>query len=190
MSYEGGTLGSLVRDAERITKAAGRQMAQDLGQAFRDGVESNTPVQTRRLRESYRVSGVTYRQTPGSIRWSAWAWQGRVWTDVDYAPYVEYGTGLWGPHRRKYPIRPRKVGGVLAFEPYTRTKAGGIVLTVENEPVRGGTVFARLVMHPGSPGQAMFRSGAAITEARMDHVCAPALRMWRRRIEASARRRP
>ena len=36
-----------------------------------------------------------------------------IGTNVKYAPYLELGTGLWGPNRAKYEIKPKRPGGVL-----------------------------------------------------------------------------
>ncbi len=38
-----------------------------------------------------------------------------IGTNVVYAPYLEFGTGKYGPMGRPYLILPKKQGGVLAF---------------------------------------------------------------------------
>jgi hypothetical protein len=68
-----------------------------------------------------------------------------------YWVWVSRGTGLYGPKHRKYPIKPRKPGGVLAFPsvytPKTRPRGpsyGGPGTS------SGPTVFAMHVEHPGT----------------------------------------
>lgn len=63
--------------------------------------------------------------------------------------WVDKGTGLWGPKKKKYKIRPKKKGGVLAFKtPYT---AGSVPNSTTTAPARVGSnqVFAAEVTHPG-----------------------------------------
>ena len=73
---------------------------------------------------------------------------------MEYAPYVEDGTGLWGPKHAKYEIKPKRPGGWLRWI----------------DPMTGDPVFARRVMHPGWPGNHMFAIGAALTEQEFDAV--------------------
>jgi hypothetical protein len=174
----------MLDDMDAATLAAGRRMAEDLGDRFKHNIEINTPVETRLLRDSYRISPIHYRPVPGLLGFMAYAWEGTVFTEVEYAPYVEHGTGLWGPKRAKYKIEPKEPGGVLAFAPYMRNAAGGVILDVAGSPSRGNTVFTRHVMHPGSPGAAMFRIGAVITEAEADEWSYQALRMWERAVRS------
>ena len=83
-------------------------------------------------------------------------------TDVEYAPYVEHGTGLWGPRHAKYEIKPKRPDGWLRWI----------------DPVTGDPVFAKRVMHPGSPGNHMFAFGAAIAEHEFDQFVQPILSRW------------
>jgi len=79
----------------------------------------------------------------------------RIGTDVHYAPYVEYGTGLYGPEKRKYEIRP-KTKKALAFvaragtqlstgRALFRSRTGRLVLNRK----RGARTVVRKVIHPG-----------------------------------------
>ena len=65
--------------------------------------------------------------------------------------WLTEGTGLYGPKHKKYPIRPKKPGGVLAFpslyKPRTRPGAGGQYKGPGKSS--GPTVFTEEVMHPG-----------------------------------------
>lgn len=67
-------------------------------------------------------------------------------SDKDYAPYVEEGTGLYGPKHAKYLIMSHDPHGALVF------------------PWHGQIVRFSHVWHPGSPGQHMFLIGGTLTE--------------------------
>jgi HK97 gp10 family phage protein len=54
-----------------------------------------------------------------------------IGTNVEYGPYLEYGTGIHGPKGTEIIIRPKRAGGVLRF-------------TIGNR-----VVFAREVRSPG-----------------------------------------
>lgn len=71
-----------------------------------------------------------------------------VASDVEYAVYVEFGTG---PHI----IRPKE-GGTLAFE------------------VGGETVFAKEVKHPGTPPNGALRKAVRTALANLDAIVANA----------------
>ena len=79
----------------------------------------------------------------------------KVGTDVHYAPYLEYGTGLYGPERRAYEIKP-KTKKALAFTARAgtqlatgralyRSATGRMVLNRR----RGAKTVVRKVIHPG-----------------------------------------
>lgn len=177
MAYIGGSLKKMTASVGRATTKAGRMMAEDCGDAYKSNIKKNTPVETTKLRESYRKTPVKYNKV---------SWSGKVFTTVKYAAPMEYGSGLWGPKHKKFKITPKKVGGVLAFNPYVRVNSNGkpeIVLGQDGGPVKGGKVFTTFVLHPGSPGHAMFRLGAAITEFEMDKWAAPSLRAWKSMAE-------
>lgn len=161
MSYEGDSLMDLVTPVEAAISDAGRAMAEDLRDVGRDRIEQNTPVETAKLRRSYKITPVitVIRLNIGRT------WEGLVYTTVDYAPHVEYGTGLWGPNHAKYKIEPKKPGGKLQFRPYMRHDNGRVVLNESGGVAKDGYIYRDFVMHPGSPGQGMFRLGAAIAEA-------------------------
>jgi len=65
--------------------------------------------------------------------------------------WLTQGTGLYGPKHAKYPIKPKKKGGVLAFPsvytPRTRAGAGGQYKGPGTSS--GDTVVVKSVMHPG-----------------------------------------
>lgn len=186
MSFEtvGATLGEWVDGVEEATLRAGERFAKDGQARFLHNVGINTPVETGLLRDSYRASGIEYGagayRTGSGVSFAIYSWTGRVYTEVEYAPYVEYGTGLWGPEHKKYEIKPRNPGGVLAFAPYLKGPAGGVVMDVHGGVSKTGKVVVRYVMHPGSPGAAMFRIGAVITEAEAEEWGQEAARQWQR----------
>lgn len=183
MSYSGGSLRDMTKAVKRASTRAGRIIANDTGKQFRSNIRKNTPIETGRLRNSYKLTRVVYRDD---------AWVGSVYTNVPYAAPMEYGSGLWGPKRKKFKIEPKKPGGWLAFQPYVRTNANGkpeIVLDETGGPVKkGGKVYTKLVLHPGSPGHGMFRIGAALTEHEMRSIAAPGLRVWKRLAESGMKK--
>lgn len=96
--------------------------------------------------------------------------------------YVEEGTGLWGPNRAPYVIRPKKPGGWLSWiarDTYVR-RDGTIV-----KP--GDRVFAKEVLHPGSPGHHMVAIGEAVTRAEMEVIAHPFLARWVKLSEGGPR---
>lgn len=185
MGYEGDGIVATIRRLEKATKPTGRRLAQAMLRHGQRKIEQNTPVETRHLRNSYKKSQVKYRQDPDAlyIQWQAWVWTGTVYTEVEYAPYVEAGTGLFGPRRRKYKIEPKKPGGYLAFSGYERLPSGAVILDVHGTPKGGNTVFVRFVMHPGSPGHHMFRIGAELTEHEYEEWSREPLRLWKETVE-------
>lgn len=188
MGYEGDKLAPMIERLDVASKRAGHNMAERMVERGRENIRMNTPVATFHLRNTYKRTPVRHQQLSSlgytSIRWSAWVWQGTVYTEVEYAPHVEYGTGLWGPKRRKYKIQPKKPGGVLRFTPYQRMPSGAVILDVEGAPARGKPVMVRFVMHPGSPGQHMFRIGAELTEMQFAELSAEPLRLWKAEVES------
>jgi hypothetical protein len=73
-----------------------------------------------------------------------------VYSQAPHAPYVEFGTGLWGPKRQKYSIQPKPGRKALRWFP------GG-----------GGVAFARSVMHPGIAPMPFFFADQATRQARL-----------------------
>jgi hypothetical protein len=145
-------------------------MAMDARNAMVDNTQRNTPVSDPspgepvhlpHLRDEIEGKPVIVEPRPN----------GRVYetgavTFVEYAPYVEDGTGMWGPHHAPYPIEPTP---------------GGLLSWVGPD---GKRRFAKRVMHPGSPGQHMFAIGAALTEHEFERIADHGLREWERRVEA------
>lgn len=164
LEFVGQSLDDLVDDVERATVWAGRRMASDGLDRLRHNVGINTPVDTGALRGSYRIGDIDYAPVRTS-RLIEMAWTGRVYTEVEYAEYVERGTGLWGPAHAPYVIRPKDPGGLLSW------------VTPD-----GHRIYAKEVVHPGSPGAAMFRIGAIVTEHEADEWSYEALREWERSV--------
>lgn len=161
MPYEGGKLApwfdtgpidNALKNMARLGVRRGKELAVE-----------NTPVETGDLKRSWKESrahkvvGSTY---PGSGYGAEW------YTEISYAPYVEHGTGLWGPEHRKYMILPKTPGGTLHWV-----------------GADGQDVYAKSVMHPGSPGAHMLALSAAKLEFEMDYVLKPALSQWARETE-------
>jgi hypothetical protein len=115
----------------------------------------NTPIDRGNLRTSWyqrrlrRVRGSGARTGPRGGMLSGW--ESGVATDSEYGPDVEHGTGLYGPEHRPYLIVPKRPGGWLHWR----------------DPRTGRDIFARRVMHPGSPGQHMVQIAAGAVEIEM-----------------------
>ena len=141
MPYVGGSLRSLFDQPQRdATNDAMHSMADRAIGVWEEATTRATPVDTGLLKKSWYT--IKAAREGDAI-------QSEIATNIDYAPHVEYGTGLYGPKAAKYPILPKKPGGVLRWI----------------DPKTGQEVFARKVMHPGSPGAYMMMKGANATKA-------------------------
>lgn len=101
------------------------------------------------------------------------AYESGAESELSYALYVEHGTGLWGPLHAKYVIVPRRPGGWLSW--------------VDRKT--GVRMYARKVLHPGSPGAHMFAIGATLTEAEFILFSRLHLERWKHEVEHSNRKR-
>lgn len=167
MAYEGGSLTEFFDDGpQEETELAARRMAEKGGRRWQEITTINTPIKSGNLRSSW------YSTPANKTRKGAWpAYESKVETIVKYAPYVEYGTGIYGPKHAPYVILP-KHGKVLAWR----------------DPKTGRMVFARKVIHPGSPGNHMLAIGGAATEADMQgSLFVSELEEWATGVEASVR---
>lgn len=160
MGYKGGKLApwfdsspvdSFMKAAVVTVAAEGREIA-----------EKNTPIQTGDLRRAWESEKKPHKAvTFVGVGWSA-SWS----NSVEYAQYVNYGTGLFGPEHKKYLILPKKPGGTLHW-----VDKGG------------ADVYAGGVMHPGSPGNFMLEISADYVEATWQRLVKPALRHWVKTME-------
>ena len=107
---------------------------------LQEEIEAETPVDTGNLAGSYYITGP--RMTAHTMQW-------KVKTDVEYAPWVEWDTGIHGPGR-KYKISARRVSHLRFFW----EKKGVMVVT-------------KYVWHPGSKGAHMFAKGADSVEREL-----------------------
>lgn len=126
--------------------------------AAREIAEKNTPVDTGELRQAWRSDQVSRR----AASFVGLGYEASWFNKLEYAPYVNYGTGLFGPEARKYLIVPKKPGGTLHWV----------------DRVTGEDVFAKAVLHPGSPGNYMLEISADFIEATWQKVVQPLLRKW------------
>lgn len=161
MGYSGGKLapwfGSapvkiVMQTAPVLIAAEGREIA-----------EKNTPVETGDLRAAWMsdkkaTKAATYIGIGTEASW---------FNKLDYAPYVNYGTGLYGPEAKKYLILPKKPGGTLHWV----------------DRLTGQDVYAKSVLHPGSPGSYMLEISADVVEATWERIIRPILRNWARQME-------
>lgn len=159
MGFEGGRLAPLFE--LEPSKRAVRKMADTGGDSLHDYAVRNTPIDTGNLRSSWYRTRTKKRPTPVGE-----AFESEVKTDVNYAPYVENGTGLYGPTHAKYLIEPKNAKSLSWMGP------------------GGSRVFASHVWHPGSPGQHMMASATAKVEALYEDIQKGNLRQWVRETEA------
>lgn len=161
MGYHGGSLVSLFNARpQKATDLCARRLADRAGEQMVQRTRENTPIDTGELRASW------YQLPTNKTHFAIWpAYESGVASNVDYAPYVEYGT-------RPHIIEPKKPGGVLHWV----------------DPGSGEDVFARRVHHPGTAGQHMIAIGAAMTEFEIDSgaVVKDILDEWVSEVERSA----
>lgn len=176
--WKGASLSDWAKALERGKDLAGTYVAHRARDVFKSRTEENTPKDTGELRAGWETGPVVHFK---------WGWESNVYTEISYAPHVEWGTGLWGPKHAKYIIKPKLPGGVLAFFARLHTPEGKPVLDEANNPVEGEMVFARYVMHPGSPGQHMLATGAAMAETELDRIGAQGFRVMRTYVEKQSK---
>lgn len=152
LMYRGPSLAHLF-DFEDDAKNLSRDLAKEGGSRLTDAVRTLTPVGHNPFQEGYvpghllasiaqKITVVYFDAAIGAT-----VYESGTETNVDYAVYVENGTGLWGPARAMYEIRPKKPDGWLRFH-----------------DAAGNVIFAKRVLHPGSPGAHMFTRGAALAD--------------------------
>lgn len=159
MGYRGGRLAPWF-DSTGTTETA-KKMAEDGGKRMTELAGSYSPVKTGLLWQSWKKSMLTTISMGIDV-----LYQSGTETDVEYAPYVEFGTGLWGPKHATYVIRPKKPGGVLHFFAKDGTE-----------------VFTTLVIHPGSPGQHMVAHAVQDLEVALPVISEVWLLEWAQKTE-------
>lgn len=160
MGYWGGFLTPWFQD--RPNDRAMRNMVR-VGVTYASEIAAErTPEATGDLKRAWKT-GRAFR----TMSFMGYAWQASWENDLDYAEFVNYGTGLYGPEHRKYLIVPKKPGGTLHWV----------------DRVTGEDVFAKHVLHPGSPGHHMLEISANALEATWQRLVRPVLRNWAREVE-------
>lgn len=157
MGYVGGKVEPWFGDVP--VKRALVRMAEKGGDEMVHNVRVLTPRDTGRLAESITKKLLVVYPHRGTL-----AYESGAETDVEYAEYVERGTGLFGPFHKRYIIRPKRPDGWLRWI----------------DPVTGQPVFAKQVIHEGSEGAHMFARGATKTEAELERFLQPILSEWAR----------
>jgi hypothetical protein len=148
MPYVGGSLTTFFDEQARaFTAKAAHNMADAGGDSILAITAMNTPVRTGALRASWHKKPAA----PDASMEGGTGWRTTVSTDLSYAAYVEYGTGLYGPKHAPYVIKPKNPGGTLRF--------------IAKD---GGVVFAKSVLHPGSPGNYMLAIGMDVTQGLVE----------------------
>lgn len=173
--YEGPSLAH-VFDFEDSVRDLLHDLVDRGGDEMTANVREKTPVGKRPFESGYvpghllasisKKTVVVYPSLEGLV------YESGTETDVDYAPYVENGTGLWGPARAMYEIRPKNPEGWLRFH-----------------DKNGNLVFAKRVLHQGSPGAHMFTNGASKTEEEFHRWAEARIRRWAEERDMQVRAR-
>lgn len=146
--YVGGSLTSFFgKGPQAATVDAARAMARKGADRMHEVAAENTPVRTGNLRTAWYqlpVIEVDYLLGMG--------YRSGIANDVEYAKWVESGTGIYGPEHRPYVIVPKDPNGVLAWR----------------DPKTGKWIHAKKVIHPGSPGNHMLALAAHVVEAEVE----------------------
>jgi hypothetical protein len=161
VAYIGGKLAPFFENAPNE-----RAMRNIVRVSIREGAkiaELNTPVDTGDLAAHWEVG----KHISRAATLVGVGWEGTWYNDLEYAVYVEHGTGLWGPEHRKYLIVPKTPGGTLHWV----------------NKLSGQDVFAKAVLHPGSEGAHMLAKSAAAVEATWTRTARPVMRNWVREVE-------
>lgn len=171
MGYEGPDLAALFDVDESVDRLC-RDLTRDAGSHMTSSIKDLTPVGHQPFSQNY-IPGhlkASIRQLVTVVHITAGGivYESGTETEVTYGPYVEEGTGLWGPRRAKYEIRPKKPGGWLRWV----------------DQRTGDVIFAKRVMHPGSPGAHMFAKGAALTEAAFEAMAKDRVDLWAREVDS------
>ena len=141
------------------------RMADKGGDRLHEFIVAFTPIKTGNLATSW------YREpVRRELHGTSTAYSAPVATDVSYAPYVNYGTGLWGPEHRKYLIEPHPPNQMLSWI----------------DPLTGRRVFARRVWHPGSEGHHMIEKAGSVIHAGLNEMMLSELETYKREAEAAA----
>lgn len=175
--YKTESLGSYTGRIADGTPRVARQIVIRAEQRMQYHIKRRTPKDTGKLRMSimtehdrWEMVGASIVRNPHSRRGKSMRMlEGGVYTNVEYAPYVEYDTGRYGPNPGgegggRYAIVPRR-SKVLVFV------------------IDGRTIFTRKVRHPGSKGKHMFSRGAAFVgrEGYIHNQSRDILAAWRAR---------
>ena len=163
------------RDFHVLVKDTGRQVAQRAGREYHREVVRRIP----------RRTGMAARSITMQTKYIGRSWIVSVGSNLFYVPYLEYGTGLYGP--RNEWIRP-KAGKALKFPSAGRgnqtsdlasvfgpggrtgaTAAPGFRLTGQIRSGRRGNVaaFAYAARIRGMRPRRPFRDARAVAEGRM-----------------------
>lgn len=183
MGYEGGQIADFVDRAQTGAKLAGQHMATEGTEKMHEVTVANTPVDTTHLRNDINRTPVVYMKKRNS--YGQKGWEGKVRTFTVYAPEMEAGSGLWGPKHKKFIIKPKTPGGVLAFSSRVFGPEGRPMMSEKRGEnlLEGNMVFTQMVEHPGSPGHHMFAIGAAMAEAEIPALGDRGMRVMRRYTE-------
>lgn len=153
--------------AQEATRRTAVKITRDGADRFEELARMNTPVRTGKLRSAWHQLPMVEIDVL-----IAKGYRVTIANDVEYAQWVESGTGLYGPEHRPYVIVPKDPQGTLAWR----------------DPKSGRMVFAKKVMHPGSPGNHMLAIAAHVVEFEVESgvIGRAALEEWAREIDGLA----
>ena len=161
MAYEGGFLAPWFQN-DPNERAMRNMVRVGLHEAVAIAAQ-NTPVLTGDLREHWMISDHVGK----AVTFLGLGFEGQWFNELEYAPYVNYGTGLYGPEHRKYLIVPKNPNGILHWV----------------DRLTGEDRFAKAVLHPGSPGHHMLEISADWLEASWVGLMRPVLNNWAKEVE-------
>ena len=92
--------------------------------------------------------------------------------EYGYTPYdmivvYELGTGVHGATGKKYPIKPRKDGGLLVFEWLNRAPYDSSEDSTNKANIRNGMAYLPSVMHPGVKAKPILDTAIKNKQAQM-----------------------
>jgi hypothetical protein len=160
VGYRGAKLANIFPDAP--ARQTVRRITDKGGDLMLAQVKAHTPVESGELKASW----LSTPAKPG-FDLLGFFFKRTVFTEVSYAPYVEYPTGLYGPKHAKYPIRPKDPAGWLHW--------------VGKD---GKDHFAKLVMHPGSKGAFMLAKAMHDVKVELPIFGMAGVEEWVKEMEA------
>lgn len=147
-----------------------RRIAKRGGERMTEWTRINTPIGHHPFDESYMPgrlrASIEEKMLVVTVTRRGVTYETGCETNVSYAPYVEYGTGIYHipEAHTEWEITPRRPGGWLSW--------------IDRET--GERLFAKRVVQKGIHPQSMFAIGAHMTEFEFDEFAGGIVRDWAR----------